>query len=354
MGKLAVFSAAGTVGTALTLRLLDQGHQVVVCTSHPEDWPLQHAHLSFIPENVEDSARLLEVLKECDAAYYLMHGQAGGEEGFEWYEANYATAFATAASKARLRKTVFLGALGEDEGGSDHLRSCHLVGKILGLGSVSCIEIRTSLIIGANVAAFEMIKAFQQRLPVRPYAAWLETPCQPIGLDDLITYMLGALDLQAVGHQVVEVGCPQVIPYGELLDLCARHDGHSHRPKFLVPSMEHRILQPFLDMVVPEFADLARRLLPILQHATVVSERKAEDLFPDITPLSLDEAMKKAVEESNTSYPAVWEGDFWKDVLDQTLLQSRQGQQQFFDKIKSFTVHAPKKWRDRLRRKKKK
>jgi hypothetical protein len=181
-----------------------------------------------------------------------------------------------------------------------------------------------------------MIKALHQRLPVRPYAPWLETPCQPIALGDLLTYLTAALGLQVVGHHVVDIGSPQVVPYGELLDIYAKNEGQG-RPKFLLPKMDQRLLLPVLDLVIPEFSDVGKKLFLSLDCPTVVADRSAEELFPDIIPMSLDEAMKIAYNDSKTDYPAVWEGDFWKDVKDHTLLQTRHGQQLLLDKLKELT-----------------
>jgi hypothetical protein len=49
--------------------------------------------------------------------------------------------------------------------------------------------------------------------------------------------------------------------------------------------------------------------------------------------------MRVAYGESQTHYPAVWEGDFWKEIGEHTMLQTRQGQQQLIDKLK--TLAAP-------------
>lgn len=336
MSKLAIVGATGFVGTALTLALLDQGHEVVALSRDPKKWPLQHKNLRVLKGDILDGVVLPELLKDADAAYYLVHGLHDDEADFEWAEARGATNFAAAATKVKLKKMIFLGALGADDDCSVHLRSRHMVGDILGLSSAPCIEFRASIVLGANSTSFEMIKALTQRLPVRPYAPWLETPCQPIALKDLVAYLTAALNVHAIGHQVVDIGCPQVVPYGDLLDLYAKNE-KLVRPKFLLPMADQRLLLPVLDLVIPEFSDVGKKLFLSLECPTVVTDRVAEELFPDITPMSLDEAMTLAFEQSESDYPAVWEGDFWKDLKDLTLLQTRHGQQVLLDKLKDLT-----------------
>ena len=336
MSTLAIVGATGFVGTALTLKLLDQGHHVVALSRHPEKWPLQHKNLKVIKGDLLKGQVVEQLLKEADAAYYLVHGLHAEEQDFEWEEARSATNFAAAATKAKLQKTIFLGALGPSEEASLHLRSRHLVGDILGLSAAACIEFRASIVLGANSTSFEMIKAITQRLPVRPYASWLETPCQPIAKEDLLSYLVAALETEVVGHHIVEIGSPQVVPYGDLLDLYAKNE-NLVRPKFLLPVADQRMLMPVLELVVPEYQEVGKKLFMSLEFPTVVTDRSAEELFPDITPMSLDEAMNQAYEASDTEYPAVWEGDFWKELKDHTLLQTRQGQQILVDKLKELT-----------------
>ena len=63
--------------------------------------------------------------------------------------------------------------------------------------------------------------------------------------------------------------------------------------------------------------------------------------------------MREALLQSETSYPAVWEGDFWKEVAEHTKLQTRQGQNLLLDKIKIFTAPYQEKIMNRLPRRKK-
>jgi uncharacterized protein YbjT (DUF2867 family) len=340
MSTVAIVGATGFVGTALTLQLLDRGHHVSALSRRPDRWPLQHHDLKVHRGDLLDGKALQLVLKGADAAYYLVHGLAEDDEDFEWAESRAATSFVQAAIRAKVRRVIFLGALGPEQDASQHLRSRHLVGDILGLLPGICVEFRASIVLGANSTSFEMIKALHQRLPVRPYAPWLETPCQPIALDDLLQYLLAALDLQGEGHHVVDIGAPEVVSYGELLDIYGRMDGQT-RTKFLLPAMDQRLLLPTLDLVLPEFSVIGKKLFLSLVHPTVVEDAEASTLFPEIKPMSLDEAMRRAYQESKTHYPAVWEGDFWKELRDQTVLQTRHGQQLLLDKLRELTESTP-------------
>ncbi|MBY0515296.1 MAG: NAD(P)H-binding protein [Bacteriovoracaceae bacterium] len=351
--KIAIFGATGFVGTALTLKLLDLDHHIVALSRSPQDWPIQHKNLQVIEGDISDIHAIEKVLKGVECAYYLVHGLAENDEDFEYVEVNGATQFVHAAIKTKMRKVIYLGGLGPDSDLSPHLRSRQLVGEILGLIPGACLEFRASIVLGANSTSFEMIKALAQRLPVRPYAPWLDTQCQPIGVEDLMSYLVSALDVQLVGHNVIEIGAPDVHAYGELLDIVAKIDGIT-RPKFLLPTMDQRLFYPLIDLVLPEFADVGKKLFISLSHPTVVTDNKAEEVFPEIKPKSTLEAMEVAMKESSTTYPAVWEGDFWKEVKDHTVLSTRQGQQLLLEKLKMFTLPYQEKLLSKLPKRKKK
>ena len=349
MSTMAIFGATGFVGTGLTLKLLDLGHNVVALSRHPKKWPLQHQNLKVIKGDIL-TANLEEILSEVDAAYFLVHGLGEETSDFEYLEAKSALAFAQAATKVKLKKTIYLGGLGPEGELSSHLRSRHLVGQIIGL-THPCLEFRASIVLGANSTSFEMLKALSHRMPVRPQASWLENPCQPIAFSDLLEYLVKALDLELKGHTIVEIGAPEVVAHGDLLDLVA-HLENLNRPRFQVPPIDQRLLFPMLNVVLPEFSEVAKKLFLSLVHPTVVTDQKAQEMFPDITPMSLEDAMKTSLQSSLTQYPAIWEGDFWKEVKDLTVNQTKISQDRLVEKLNLITQGYFHKILNRFKRKK--
>jgi uncharacterized protein YbjT (DUF2867 family) len=341
MSQIAIMGATGFVGSALSLRLLDEGHSLIVLSRHPKNWPIQHKELKVVKGDLM-TYPLEEILKEVDCAYYLVHGLAENESDFEYIEAKTAARFTQAANNVKLKKIIYLGGLGPEDDLSHHLRSRHLVGSILGLGHVNCIEFRASVVLGAGSTSFEMIKALVNRLPVRPVVTWLENPCQPIGVDDLVQYLVAALEVQIQGHTIIEVGTQEVVAYGDLLDLMARLE-NLNRPKFLLPPMEQKLFLPLIDMILPEFSQVAKKLFLSLIHPTVVSDAKAEEIFPEIKPQALEHVMHQALKNSKTTYPAVWEGDFWKEIGEVTMDQTKMSKDLIVEKIKNLGQKYQKK-----------
>jgi uncharacterized protein YbjT (DUF2867 family) len=343
--KIAIAGATGFVGTELCLKLLDQDFKLKILSRKPQAWPIEHHHLTKLKGDVTDQEAMNELMKDTDILFYLVHGLKSSDKDFEYEEMKGSINANKAATKHKLKKIIYLGGLGPEGHLSSHLRSRQLVGEILGSGHVPCLEFRASIVLGANSTSFEMMKAIAHRLPVRPYAPWLESLCQPIGIDDLIKYLIEGIELKVNGHQIVEIGSKEVIPYGELLDRFLKLD-HLNRPKLLVSKVDQKVITTLIDVVVPEFSQVGKKLFLSLQFPTVVTNSKAEEFFPNIQPMSLDNALKLAHQKSLTHYPPLWGTDFWKELLEHYQIDPESGKDFVKRTLKKFNL-----W-DKIKRKK--
>jgi uncharacterized protein YbjT (DUF2867 family) len=66
--KLAVFGANGPTGRLLTQLALDDGHDVVAFTRHPDAFPLVHRRLDVVAGDVHDGAAVTAAVDGTDAA----------------------------------------------------------------------------------------------------------------------------------------------------------------------------------------------------------------------------------------------------------------------------------------------
>jgi putative NADH-flavin reductase len=65
--KLAVFGANGPTGRILTQLALDEGHEVVAFTRHPEAFPVAHPALEVAGGDVHDAAAVVSAIDGTDA-----------------------------------------------------------------------------------------------------------------------------------------------------------------------------------------------------------------------------------------------------------------------------------------------
>jgi len=169
--------------------------------------------------DVTDSHSLEGVGSEIDVAYYLIHAMAGGP-GFDERERQGAVNFARMAKEGGIRRVIYLGGLG-DAGASKHLRSRHETARVLASEGPPLTYFRAAMVVGAGSESYRTLRYLVKRVPVMIAPAWLKTATQPIGIDDVVEYLRRAPDVSQSEGREVQVGGPDVLSYGEMLDRMA-------------------------------------------------------------------------------------------------------------------------------------
>jgi uncharacterized protein YbjT (DUF2867 family) len=251
-----------------------------------------------VPGDVFDVDSLTAALQGVEFAYYLVHSMAASRD-FERQDRQAAENFGRAARQAGVRRLIYLGGLGADDNQlSPHLRSRHEVGEVLRSSGVECIEFRSSLVIGSGSLSFDLLRTLTDRLPVMICPRWLATPTQPIAIDDMLAYLLAALDLPPGTSRVFEVGGTEVVTYGDLVREYARQRGLK-RWLISVPVLTPYLSSLWLALVTPASAQVGRHLIEGLRNPTIVRDRAALELFPMIRPMGLRDAIARALAESS-------------------------------------------------------
>src|SRR6476660_696237 len=130
--------------------------------------------------------------------------------------------FAAAARQSGVRRIVYLGGLGAEHDVSTHLDSRHEVGRILRESGVPTIEFRASIIIGSGSISFEIVRSLVDRSPVLLVPRWVVSRAQPLAVEDVLDYLLAALDLELEQSRVFEIGGPDRVAYVDLMREYAR------------------------------------------------------------------------------------------------------------------------------------
>ena len=87
------------------------------------------------------------------------------------------------------------------------------------------IEFRASIVIGSGSLSFEMIRALVERLPIMICPRWIHVKAQPIAIEDLLEYLMAAMELPTMGSQVFEIGGPDQVSYREIMQEYAQQRG---------------------------------------------------------------------------------------------------------------------------------
>ena len=238
-----------------------------------------------------------------DVAYYLVHSMGrGSDDDFEERERRAAKAFAEVAEREGVKRVIYLGGLG-DQPQSAHLRSRHLTATILAEHGPQLTYFRAAMVVGAKSESYRTLKGLVERLPVMLAPRWLSTTTQPIGIDDAIEYLAQAPEVEGSAGREVQIGGPDVLSYGEMLDEMAHELGKRPRPKLPVPVLSPRLSSMWIGLVTPVDAGVARPLVEGLSTRTVVTDPSGSRLF-DVEPTPFREALRRAHAEDAGRVPA--------------------------------------------------
>ena len=294
--KILVTGASGYVGRQLTERLSQSGHEVTCMVRKRSPAPLRSGTYSRIVE--ADALRgetLHEALANIDVAYYLIHSMSHSEDGFDQRDREAAYNFAVAAKNAGVRRVIYLGGLAAAGANvSLHLKSRHNTGAVLRKYGPPLIEFRAGIIVGNGSLSFEIIRCLTERLPVMICPRWVVTRTQPIAIEDVLAYLLGALTLGGCVENPIEIGGATVETYRSMMLGYARQRGLK-RWLFRMPVLTPRLSSYWLDLVTPFPPAVSRPLIEGLRSESICTSALASELFPEIRPISYEAAVTKVL-----------------------------------------------------------
>jgi uncharacterized protein YbjT (DUF2867 family) len=293
--RLLVTGATGFVGGRLAEELRKRGRDVrCLVRDRSRAGELERLGCEIREGDVLDAGTLGPAMEEVDLAYYLVHGMGrGSDESFEERERDAARNFARAAKDAGVKRVVYLGGLGE-EPGSAHLRSRHETAEILAAEGPPLTYFRAAMVVGSESESYRTLRSLVERLPAMIAPAWLKTPTQPIGADDVVAYLAEAPGVEASAGREVQIGGPDVLSYGDMLDRMADSLGKRRRPKLPVPALTPRLSSLWIGLITPVDAGVARPLVEGLSTKTVVTDPSGARLF-DVEPAGFDETLRSAL-----------------------------------------------------------
>jgi uncharacterized protein YbjT (DUF2867 family) len=297
--QILITGAAGFIGRRLTTALLAAGFPVRCLVRRQIDLPAGATAVNgdlLVPES------LPKALAGIDTAYYLVHSMAGGRSGFEERDRQAAANFVSAATAAGVRRVIYLGGLGETgKGLSEHLQSRMEVGNILRAAPFATTFLRAAVIFGAGGASFEMIRALVERLPVMITPRWVNTRCQPIAVDDVISYLVGCLKEERTAGGTFDIGGPDILTYREMMERFAAIEGR--RLLIIpVPVLTPRLSSYWVALITPVKPAISMPLIEGLANEVVCRDNRIRELLP-IKLTGFDDAVKRALAEEGAHNP---------------------------------------------------
>jgi uncharacterized protein YbjT (DUF2867 family) len=307
--RVLLTGATGYVGGRLLHRLEASGRQVRCLTRRPEALAPRVAEgTEVVAGDVLDAGSVRLAMAGVETAYYLIHSMETSTR-FESLDRLAARNFAEAARSAGVRRIVYLGGLGSGDRLSPHLASRQEVGAILRASGVPTIEFRASIVIGSGSASYELVRALVESLPLVIAPPWVETAAQPIDIEDVLEYLLAALEQEDAHSAIFVIGGADPVTYAEIIREYARQRG-LRRPLVQSSLLTPRLSRFFLGLITPVYRQVAGALVEGLRNETVVRSAASLEAFP-IRPKGLQGAVERALINEDLDFAET----SWSDAL---------------------------------------
>jgi len=280
-----VAGATGYIGSRLIPRLLDAGYPVRALARSPQKLSSRpwsgHPGLEIVRGDLFDPESLVPAVDNCQAVFYLVHSMNPGIDDFAAADRSAAENMVAAAASAGVERLVYLSGLGDERSTlSHHLRSRSEVGRILAAGPVPVTVFRAAMIIGSGSASFEILRYLVDRLPVMVTPRWVGTRSQPIGIRNVLHYLVACLEVPETIGQSFDIGCPETVSYRDLMRIYAEEAGLPRRLIIPVPVLTPRLSSYWIHLVTPVPAAIARPLAEGLSNPVVCQETRIRRLIP--------------------------------------------------------------------------
>ncbi|MET0700876.1 MAG: DUF2867 domain-containing protein [Mycobacterium sp.] len=274
-----VTGSTGYVGSRLIPVLLHRGHQVRAMARTPDklaDVPW-HNDVEIAQGDLSDPDTLAAAFDGMDVIYYLAHSMGGGSDDFVAEERKAAENVAEAAKRAGVGRIVYLSGLHPPDAElSRHLQSRTAVGEVLIASGIETVVLQAGVVIGSGSASFEMIRHLTEVLPVMTTPKWVHNKIQPIAVHDVLHYLAEAATAAVPKSRTWDIGGPDVLEYGDMMQIYAQAAGLRRRRMLILPFLTPTIASWWVGLVTPIPSGLARPLVESLHCDAVANEHDIE------------------------------------------------------------------------------
>ena len=295
-----VTGATGYVGGRLVPRLFAGGYDVRAMARNLgklADVPWRES-AEVVRGDLGVADSLTPAFDGVDVVYYLVHSM-GSSSNFAAAERRSARNVVAAARRAGVRRLVYLSGLHPSGAQlSPHLESRTAVGDILLSSGIETVVLQAGVVIGSGSASFEMIRHLTDRLPAMTTPKWVHNKIQPIAIRDVLHYLIEAAVADVPASRTWDIGGPDVLEYGEMMQIYAELAGLRRRYIVVLPFLTPTIASWWVGLVTPIPSGLARPLVESLHCNAIMADHDIDAVIdpPPDGPTGYRQAVTLALE----------------------------------------------------------
>ena len=236
VGMFLLTGGTGFISGVMRKQLETSGipYRLLVATSPKFNYLAKGESVNIAISSSDDERGLRAALKDVEVVYYLAGVERiGAREGLHEKEVKEVELLANVSKDMGVKRFFYLSHIGANRASAFGLMKAKGIAENLIINSGLCYTIvRTSLVYGAGD---EFTQNLARLIRLSPWLVLIpgdgKMLTQPLWVNDLVTSLLWALDLDATKNSVIEVGGPEHLSFFEIMETIAKTI--KKKPKFV-------------------------------------------------------------------------------------------------------------------------
>lgn len=281
----------GYIGTQLIPVLLEKGHEVICLVRDKfrfREQTIFGDKVKTITADLLKPESISPFQPDIDVAYYLVQSVLLQPE-FEKLEAYAAHNFVEALSHTHCRQIIYLSDVINDEDPYRNPPASRYVENMLKESDIPLTVLRTAIIIGQGSLLLQLIHKLTETTSLLVAPQWLNMPCQPVALTDVLAYLEGVALNEQTYNQTFDVCGPDILTFRQLLLSYARLH-HLKQHIITIPFFPAGLSVYWLKFLTNIHYALAKKLVTLMRHTVICYNTGLDNIIPR-TCLSYKQAL---------------------------------------------------------------
>lgn len=299
--KILLTDATGYLGRRLKNRLLEE-EDVRLRLFVRDARQLSEStkqNIDIIEGDIHDRGTIKMAVDGIDVVYYPIRFLGALWESE--FDRDSVQSFRDACIEAGVKRLIYVGLNIADNTSIKFLRDVIRTAEILRARpeNIQTIWLRTGVLLGSGSVMFELLSNIVQKIPVIILSPWMKTKMSPVGVTDVIEYLIRTKDLEMKDNIIIDIGS-EPITFKDMLKTAAEVMG-LRRIFIPLPFSARRLSSFLLALATPFSYSLASALIKALESGEIrpvsATDEVPKRYFPDISPMSFRDALKEAILE---------------------------------------------------------